>query len=118
MFDFTIPNPLGGGNIVDYHWKASLPRINGTIPYLAQGAVIPPNAPFMAMLGDQRNGTNLEGPEDMFRQIVREEFSSAQSGGGQYRFTAQINRRTLFDEFIEEAKMRQMQTGRNPFEFG
>lgn len=117
-FDFTIPNPLGDGNVVDYHWKASLPRIKGTIPYLAQGAVIPPNAPFMAMLGDQRNGTNLEGPEDMFRQIVREEFSSAQSGGGQYRFTAQINRRTLFDEFIEEAKMRQMQTGRNPFEFG
>lgn len=116
-FDFTIPNPLGGGNIVDYHWKANLPRIKGTIPYLAQGAVIPPNAPFMAMLGDQRNGANLEGPEDMFRQIVREEFSAAQSGGGQWRFTAQINRRTLFDEFIEEAKMRQIQTGKNPLEF-
>lgn len=116
-FDFTIPNPVGGGNIVDYHWKANLPRIEGSIPYLANGAVIPPNAPFMAMLGDQRNGANLEGPEDMFRQIVREEFASAQSGGGQYRFTAQINRRTLFDEFIEEAKMRQIQTGKNPFEF-
>lgn len=43
------------------------------IPLLAQGAVIPPNAPFMAMLGDQRNGTNLEAPEDLIRQIVREE---------------------------------------------
>lgn len=116
-FDFTIPNPIGDGNIVDYHWQATLPRITKRIPYLAQGAVIPPNAPFMAMLGDQRNGTNLEGPEDMFRQIVREEFAAAQSGGGQYRFTAQINRRTLFDEFIEEAKMRQIQTGKNPFEF-
>lgn len=117
-FNFKIPNPIGTGYIVNYQWQANLPRIKGAIPYLAQGAVIPPNAPFMAMLGDQRNGTNLEGPEDMFRQIVREEFASAQSGGGQYRFTAQINRRTLFDEFIEEAKMRQMQTGRNPFEFG
>lgn len=44
-----------------------------TFPWLAEGAVIPPNAPFTAVLGDQRNGYNLEGPEDMFRQIVREE---------------------------------------------
>lgn len=45
------------------------------VPYLAEGAVIPPNAPFTAVLGDQRNGYNLEGPEDMFRGIVREENS-------------------------------------------
>lgn len=45
------------------------------IPYLAQGAVIPPNAPFMAVLGDQRNGTNIEAPADLIRQIMREELS-------------------------------------------
>ena len=43
------------------------------IPYLAQGAVIPPNRKFMAVLGDQSNGTNLEAPENLIRQIVREE---------------------------------------------
>lgn len=43
------------------------------IPMLARGAVIPPNAPFLAMLGDQKNGTNLEAPEALLRQIVREE---------------------------------------------
>lgn len=43
------------------------------IPMLAQGAVIPPNAPFLAMLGDQRSGTNIETPEALLRQIVREE---------------------------------------------
>lgn len=43
------------------------------VPKLASGAVIPPNAEFMAMLGDQRNGRNLEAPEDLIRQIVREE---------------------------------------------
>lgn len=32
------------------------------IPYLAQGAVLPPNKPFMAMVGDQKNGTNIEAP--------------------------------------------------------
>lgn len=46
------------------------------IPQLATGAVIPPNAPFTAILGDQRNGYNLEGPEDMFRGIVREELEN------------------------------------------
>lgn len=43
------------------------------IPYLAQGAVIPPNREFMAVLGDQSHGRNLEAPEDLIRQIVREE---------------------------------------------
>lgn len=48
------------------------------IPYLATGAVIPPNAPFTAVLGDQKNGRNLEAPEDLIRQIVREESGNAE----------------------------------------
>jgi hypothetical protein len=47
------------------------------IPRLATGAVIPPNAQFAAILGDQTSGRNLEAPESLIRQIVREE-----SGGG------------------------------------
>ena len=47
------------------------------VPKLATGAVIPPNKEFYALLGDQKHGTNLEAPEDLIRQIVREE-----SGGG------------------------------------
>lgn len=43
------------------------------IPYLAQGAVIPPNREFMAVLGDQTHGNNIEAPEDLIRKIVREE---------------------------------------------
>lgn len=43
------------------------------IPMLAKGAVIPPNAKFLAMLGDQTNGRNLEAPESLIRKIVREE---------------------------------------------
>lgn len=54
----------------------ALPRTaSASIPYLASGAVIPPNAPFMAMLGDQRNGTNLEAPEGLIRNLFREEMS-------------------------------------------
>ena len=43
------------------------------IPRLATGAVIPPNREFMAVLGDQKHGTNIEAPEDLIRKIVREE---------------------------------------------
>lgn len=104
--------PGVGGNSIGFNVpKVSAPQI----PYLATGAVIPPNAPFMAMLGDQRNGNNLEMPESLLRKVVREETGN-RNGGGQYRFTAQINRRTLFDEMITEAKLRQGQNGRNPFE--
>lgn len=46
------------------------------VPKLATGAVIPPNQEFLAVLGDQRNGTNLEAPEGLIRQIVREESGS------------------------------------------
>ena len=48
-----------------------IPKFN--IPKLATGAVIPPNAPFLAMLGDQKSGNNIEAPEDLIRKIVREE---------------------------------------------
>ena len=43
------------------------------LPRLAQGAVIPPNREFMAVLGDQRSGNNIETPESLMRQVVREE---------------------------------------------
>lgn len=52
----------------------SMPSITDFhIPALARGAVIPPNREFLAVLGDQRSGNNLEGPESMFRKIVQEE---------------------------------------------
>jgi hypothetical protein len=44
-----------------------------TIPRLASGAVIPPNREFMAVLGDQTSVNNIEAPESLLRQIVREE---------------------------------------------
>lgn len=43
-----------------------------TVPYLAQGAVIPPNREFLAVLGDQRSGTNIEAPEATLRKIMAE----------------------------------------------
>lgn len=57
----TVPDwiPGIGGKRFGFNLKTvSAPKI----PYLAKGAVIPPNAPFLAMLGDQKHGTNIEAP--------------------------------------------------------
>jgi hypothetical protein len=49
------------------------------IPRLATGAVIPPNSEFLAILGDQRSGRNIEAPENLIRQIIREEMGGMQT---------------------------------------
>ena len=108
---WKVPTPFGSRTI---GFTASFPRVP-TVPYLAKGAVIPPRSEFLAVLGDQKQGNNIETPEALLRKIVREE-SGGQQSSGNYRFTAQINRRTVFDEIIEEAKLRRDTSGRNPFE--
>ncbi len=50
------------------------------LPALASGAVIPPNAPFAAILGDQKHGTNIEAPESLLRDLIREELGRNQQG--------------------------------------
>lgn len=49
------------------------------VPALALGAIIPPNREFMAVLGDQTSGNNIEAPENLIRQIVREETQTSAS---------------------------------------
>lgn len=51
------------------------------IPRLAQGAVIPPNQQFLAMLGDQKSGTNVEAPLSTIEQAVQNVWQK--NGGGQ-----------------------------------
>jgi hypothetical protein len=71
----TIPKwvPLIGGNV----WGVNLPNVpTPQIPRLATGAVIPPNAAYLAMVGDQTSGRNIEAPEALIRQIIQEELPS------------------------------------------
>lgn len=113
---FNTPDWMpGGSQYLGYKHTMNLPTINA-VPYLASGAVIPPNAPFLAMLGDQKNGTNLELPESLLRKIIREELGrGGNSGGNTYKVEATCGRRTIFEIVIEEAKLQQTATGRNPF---
>lgn len=69
---FNVPDwvPGIGGKTMGFDIP-QVPQVQ--IPRLAQGAVIPPNQQFAAILGDQTHGRNLEAPESLIRQIVREE---------------------------------------------
>ena len=110
---WEVPTPFGKKTI---GFSATFPRVP-TVPYLAKGAVIPPRSEFLAVLGDQKNGRNLEAPEGVIKDIIDDAFARHQQNStGNVRFTAQINRRTVFDEIIEEAKLRRDTSGRNPFE--
>ena len=107
---WEIPTPFGSRTI---GFQADFPRVP-TIPYLASGAVIPPNKEFMAVLGDQNQGNNIEAPEGLIRRIVREE--SGRSGGNKYEIPLKVGRRELARLVIDEAKIIRNETGRNPFE--
>lgn len=109
---WEVPTPFGKKSI---GFSASFPRVP-TIPYLAKGAVIPPRSEFLAVLGDQKNGRNLEAPEGVIREIIEDALAKNQGGGGDTRLTVLLNRRVLFDEFIKEARTRRDSSGVNPFE--
>lgn len=113
-FNISLPGPIaeltGWSGFYLSIPKWSLPNI----PYLASGAVIPPNKEFMAVLGDQNQGNNIEAPESLIRRIVREE--SGRSSGNKYEIPLKVGRRELARLVIDEAKLMRVETGRNPFE--
>ena len=89
-----------------------IPKLN--IPKLATGAVIPPNAPFMAMLGDQKHGTNIEAPLDTIKQAVREVIGGG-AGNTPIHAHLYLDGKEVFESIIEQGRMQQASTGRNAF---
>lgn len=66
---FTVPSwvPSIGGK----HFGVNLPYVTApSIPYLAKGAVLPAGKPFLAMVGDQKHGTNIEAPLSTIQEAV------------------------------------------------
>lgn len=56
--------------------------ISRMIPALARGAVLPANKPFLALVGDQTSGTNVEAPLSTIKQAVREVLAEGGTGYG------------------------------------
>ena len=74
------------------------------IPYLAQGAVLPPNKPFMAVVGDQKHGTNVEAPLSTIQQavalVMQDNISAMMSG-----FEALLRENQELREVVENIRV-------------
>ena len=98
---FDIPDWLGGGS-----WGINIPSVKFgrvSIPRLAQGAVIPPNKEFLAVLGDQKQGTNIEAPlqtiVDAFNIALQ---GNANYGGGNTEVVLEIDGREFGRAVVEQ----------------
>ena len=82
-----------------------------TVPKLASGAVIPPNREFLAVLGDQTQGTNIEAPLETIKQAFRE--ALAESGGSARQMTVilQVGRRELGRTIVELGREEEQRVG-------
>lgn len=101
--------------VPEYGGKSWYPSLNSigsvSIPRLAQGAVIPPNKEFMAVLGDQSSGTNIEAPLDTIKQALAEVMSIY--GGNTQPIVLQLDGKTVAKVVWDENKKRYKQTGKN-----
>lgn len=92
---FEVPDwvPLVGGRSFGINIT---PVSSVALPRLASGAVIPPNREFMAVLGDQKSGTNIETPlatmVQAFKQAMNE---TGGMGGRQITVVMQLDHREL-----------------------
>lgn len=86
-----------------------LPKLS--IPRLATGAVIPPNREFLAVLGDQKQGTNIEAPLETIKQAFREALAESGSSGRQMTVVLQVGRRELARTVVELSREEQQRVG-------
>lgn len=90
---------------------SSLPSFSvPKIPKLAQGAVLPPNQPFLAMVGDQKQGTNVETPLSTMIEAFREAMQDY-GGNNNQPIVLTINGRQVAQAVWDEENKRYKQTG-------
>lgn len=83
------------------------------IPKLATGAVIPPNKEFLAVLGDQKRGTNIEAPLDTIVQAFQKVAGNMGSTGGD--IVINIDGREVFRVVQQRANEEYKRTGKPAF---
>lgn len=101
---------------------------NIEIPKLATGAVLPANREFLALVGDQKHGTNVEAPLDTIRQASEEAVLNVLSklgitggmGNNSQTMVAKLylDGHQVTEAVIKDGMVRQMSTGDNPFLLG
>lgn len=109
---FDVPSwvPFVGGKSIGVNISYISENV---LPHLAKGAVIPANDEFLAVLGDQTHGNNIEAPEGLIRKIVREE-----SGGSKEVHVTivldSVTGKKLFETVVRENNAVVRATGASP----
>ena len=103
----NIKTHSGGGTSIDdktyTSYKKSAPM---SIPHLAKGAVIPPNNKFLAMLGDQTSGTNIETPLSTMIQAFKSALGDSNySGMGDIYIPIYVNNELTSEELIRKQEI-------------
>lgn len=102
--------------------------LNIEIPKLATGAVLPANREFLALVGDQKHGTNVEAPLDTIRQASEEAVLNVLSrlgitggmGSNSQTIVAKLHLdgKQITEAVVREGEIQQMATGNNIFALG
>lgn len=115
-YSFSSITGIGSGlSFSSYSYR---PR-SYTMPRLASGTVVPRRAgEFAAILGDNNKEAEVVSPLSTMKKAFKEAYREmgGNAGARTYNVKADVQRRTLFEIVIDEAKMRQTQSGVNPFD--
>ena len=107
---FDIPEwvPLIGGKRFGFN----IPMIGeAQLPRLAQGAVIPPNREFLAVLGDQKQGTNIETPLSTMVEAFKQAMAESGGGGSNRPVYLMLDRRELGRAVLEVGDQERVRVG-------
>ena len=100
--------------ILRYYPFSWLPLISvPQIPHLAQGSVVPPNKEFMAVLGDNKQETEVVSPLSTMKQALKE---ALQESGSNRPIVVQamVDRKVLFELMVNENNSTVKRTGMSP----
>lgn len=128
----TVPSKGGSGGPGNKNKRETAPRMASNysadvfaalsdtpIPRLATGTVVPPNREFLAVLGDNKQETEVVSPISTMKQAFKEAMSEmgGEFGNGkiELRVTANVEGRTLFEITQDYAMDYFNRTGRSPY---
>ena len=103
------------GNVFGQDWGvATIPNVKLdriSIPRLAQGAVIPPNREFLAVLGDQKQGTNIEAPLQTIVDAFNIALAQNSNVGGNTEVVLEIDGREFGRAVVEQGNRENRRIG-------
>lgn len=105
--------PFWGGKSIGFNLDRVSPKLfeEVKIPRLATGTVIPPNKEFLAVLGDQKQGKNIEAPLETIKQAFREALAENGGSSRQMSVVLQVGRRELGRTIVELGREEEQRVG-------